>query len=88
MRAFTLRFGRIAGKKEWCINKLYHNYDNINIVSLQGKQIFDEIFPHFAAKSRFYPNKINKQEIRTLAEEQENPFKNQLYYKNSPFLAV
>ena len=58
------------------INKLYHNYDNINIVSLQGKQIFDEIFPHFAAKSRFYPNKINKQEIRTLAEEQENPFKN------------
>ena len=58
------------------INKLYHNYDNINIVSLQGKQIFDKIFPHFATKSRFYPNKINKQEILELADELENPFAN------------
>lgn len=58
------------------INKLYHNYDKINIVSNQGKEIFDKTFPQYTAKSRFYPNKINKQEIRILADELENPFKN------------
>ena len=58
------------------INKLYNNYYIINIVSQQGKEIFDKIFPHFATKSRFYPNKINKQEILQLANEQENPFAN------------
>ena len=57
------------------INKLYYNYNNINIVSQQGKDIFDKKFPHFAIKSRFYPNKINEQEILQLATEQENPFK-------------
>ena len=57
------------------INKLYHNYNNINIVSQQGKEIFDKIFPHFASKSRFYSNRINKHEILRLAIEQENPFK-------------
>lgn len=58
------------------INKLYHNYNKINIVSQQGKEIFDNTFPHFVTKSRFYPNKINKQEILQLADELENPFVN------------
>lgn len=56
------------------INKLYHNYNKINIVSKQGKDIFDEIFPQFAIKTQFYPNKINEQEIKLLADKQENPF--------------
>ncbi len=56
------------------INKLYYNYDKINIVSQQGKEIFDNTFPHFVTKSRFYPNKINKQDILQLADEIENPF--------------
>ena len=56
------------------INNLYHNYDKINIVSKQGKDIFDEIFPQFAIKTQFYPNKINEQEIKLLADKQENPF--------------
>ncbi len=58
------------------INKLYHNYDKINIVSNLGKEIFDKTFPQYTAKSRFYPNKINKQEILELADELENPFAN------------
>ncbi len=58
------------------INKLYDNYNKINIVSQQGKEIFDNTFPHFVTKSRFYPNKINKQEILQLADELENPFVN------------
>lgn len=58
------------------INKLYHNYNKINIVSQQGKEIFDKTFPQYTAKSRFYPNKINKQEILELADELENPFAN------------
>ncbi len=57
------------------INKLYNKYNKINIVSQQGKIIFDKMFPHLAAKTRFYPNKINKQEIQQLAAVQENPFK-------------
>ena len=58
------------------INKLYHNYNKINIVSQQGKDIFDKIFPQFAIKTLFYPNKINEQEIILLANEQDNPFVN------------
>lgn len=56
------------------ITKLYRNYNKINIVSQQGKDIFDKIFPQFAIKTRFYPNKINEQEIKSLAKEQDNPF--------------
>lgn len=60
------------------INKLYHNYKHVNIVSLQGKEIFNKIFPQYTTKSRFYPNRINKQEILHLAIEQGNPFIKQL----------
>lgn len=60
------------------INKLYHNYKHINIVSMQGKEIFNKIFPKYTTKSRFYPNKISKQEILHLAIEQENPFIKQI----------
>lgn len=56
------------------INKLYHNYNKINIVSQQGKDIFDKRFPHFETKTQFYPNKINEQDILSLATEIENPF--------------
>lgn len=58
------------------INKLYLYYDKINIVSNLGKEIFDKTFPQYTAKSRFYPNKINKKEILELADELENPFAN------------
>lgn len=56
------------------INKLYHYYDKINIVSQQGKEIFDNVFPSFACKTRFYPNEINSTDIKLLADGIDNPF--------------
>lgn len=57
------------------ITKLYRNYDKINIVSQQGKEIFDKLFPQYKEKTIFYPNKISHIKIKELALAEKNPFK-------------
>ncbi len=58
------------------INQLYHEYNNINIVSTQGKYIFDKKFSRFANNTRFYPNKISQTKIFEFATNKENPYNN------------
>lgn len=56
------------------ISLLYRSYSKINLVSEQGKRIFDEMFPQFKNKTSVRYNIIAKEEILRLANDSIQPF--------------
>ena len=47
---------------------LYQRFDGIFIVSEEGKDIFDKMFPQFAAKTEVFHNVVSQENVLSLAE--------------------
>lgn len=55
------------------ISSLYSAYSRINLVSEQGKNIFDRMFPQFKDKTAVHYNIVAKDEILRLANQEATP---------------
>lgn len=49
-------------------NRLYKSYQKIFIVSEEGKEIFDKLFPQFSYKTEVIYNVVSYEQIKSLAE--------------------